>query len=168
MSTLRRALAVVLLVTGTGLGACGGGDDDDADDAAGTTVTTGERTLSVCGVEERTDRISDGTSAGGDFADQRAKAIEYLDAILEVRALGRPAAGIATEYRQMTQAYAIVRAGFDAATTPDAYLAEVQRLATEAFGTAEEVDRIQTVYEAWVEKECGFDPELGIQLFAAG
>ena len=167
---LQRAgfLSVALLVAGAGLTGCGGGDDDADSAAADTTVTTGQRALTVCAVEQRADGISDGTSAGGDFADQRSKAITFLDAILDLRAQGRPPEDIAVEYDQVTQAYQVVRDGFETGTTPGAYLADVQRRAEAAFGTAEEVDRIIAVYEAWVQQECGFDPALGIQLFASG
>ena len=167
MSPVARVLAVALLVTGGGLAGCGGGDDDsEAATTKAPATTIGPRKLTVCGVEERTDLITDGSSPGGDFAAQRVSAIAYLEEIIDLRGEGQAPREIAADYAAVTTAYEVVRDAFEGTTTPEEYLAEVERLALEAFGSPEEVDRVVRDYSAWVELECGFDPDLGIQLFA--
>ncbi|HJR25676.1 MAG TPA: hypothetical protein VJ804_09395 [Acidimicrobiales bacterium] len=161
-----RAVVVAVLLGAGGLAGCGGGDDDvDPAAEAGTSTTARPRTMSVCGVEEAVDRIN---PAGGstDFAEQRTNAIAYIDEILEVRALGRPPTDIAADYASVTEAYEVVRAAFDGATTPEEYLAAVEQGALTAFGSREEVERFEAAYTAWVQEQCGFDPQLGIELFA--
>ena len=166
MRVVARAVLAAVLLGAVGLAGCGGGDDDvdPAADAA-TSTTLRPRTMSVCGVEEAVDRIN---PAGGstEFAEQRTNAMAYIDEILEVRALGRPPTDIAADYASVTEAYEVVRAAFDAAPGPEEYLAEVEAGAIAAFGTREEVDRFEAAYTAWVTEHCGFDPELGIELFA--
>ena len=168
MSGVGRAVVVALLVaTGGLLAACSGGDDDDADATPldGTT-TTRERGLTVCSVEDEVDRIRIGDSPAGDFEAQRQNAITYIDEVLAVRDRGRAPDDIAADYASVSEAYEVVRAGFEAATTPEQYLTEVEQGALAAFGTREEVDRFLADYTAWVTAECGADPTLGIQLFA--
>jgi hypothetical protein len=169
MSGAVRAVAVtVLLCTVAAVGACGGGDDDVADAAAGVTTTTRARTLTVCGIEEAADAITADPSVAGDFAGQRENAIAFLDEMLALRATGQPAEDIAADYASVTEAYQVVRDGFAAASTPDDYLAKVEQGADEAFGGPAEVERFTTAYTAWVVENCGFDPQLGITLYASG
>jgi hypothetical protein len=83
-----------------------------------------------------------------------------------VRDKGQPPAEIAADYASVTHAYEVVREGFNIGKTPEEYVVAVEQGAVEAFGSKEEVDRFLAAYSAWVEANCGFDPELGIQLFA--
>ncbi len=121
--------------------------------------------MNVCRVEDEVDLVHLAPSPAGDFAAQRQNALEFLDGILEIRAKGRPAADLRADYASVTKAYEVVRAGFADATTPDEYLAGVQEAALAAFGSSAEVDRFLAAYTAWVVANCGFDPQLGIQLF---
>ena len=169
MSGAVRAVAVVvLLCTGAAVAACGGGDDDSAEDAAAlnATSTTRARTLTVCGVEEAADHLAPAPSVAGDFDGQRQNAIRFLDEMLALRETGRPPEDVAADYASVTKAYEVVRDGFAAASSPDDYPGKVQAGADAAFGSRAEFERFTAAYTAWVVEHCGFDPQLGITLYA--
>jgi hypothetical protein len=167
MARVLGAVAVTVVLPFGALAACGG-DDDAEPAAADVTTTTRERGLTVCAVEQEVDLVEVEPSSAGDFAAQSRSAVAFLDEILAVRARGRPPTDIVADYESVTEAYQVVRDAFAAATGPDDYITKVQDAALEEFGTRQEVDRFMAAYTAWVQTECGFDPQLGITLFTDG